>query len=104
MAGVSHFLFYSMTIKEINDVIKNLRAENKDLTIISITHDIEEAFESDRIIVLNNGKIALDGDKELILSHKQEIIDMGLDIPFKNKFIDALKDAQLDDVIKELYD
>lgn len=90
--------------KEINDVIKNLRTENKDLTIISITHDIEEAFESDRIIVLNNGKIALDGDKELILSHKQEIIDMGLDIPFKNKFIDALKDAQLDDVIKELYD
>ena len=90
--------------KEINDVIKNLRTENKDLTIISITHDIEEAFESDRIIVLNNCKIALDGDKELILSHKQEIIDMGLDIPFKNKFIDALKDAQLDDVIKELYD
>ena len=90
--------------KEINDVIKNLRTENKDLTIISITHDIEEAFESDRIIVLNNGKIALDGYKELILSHKQEIIDMGLDIPFKNKFIDALKDAQLDDVIKELYD
>ena len=90
--------------KEINDVIKNLRTENKDLTIISITHDIEEAFESDRIIVLNNGKIVLDGDKELILSHKQEIIDMGLDIPFKNKFIDALKDAQLDDVIKELYD
>ena len=90
--------------KEINDVIKNLRTENKDLTIISITHDIEEAFESDRIIVLNNGQIALDGDKELILSHKQEIIDMGLDIPFKNKFIDALKDAQLDDVIKELYD
>lgn len=90
--------------KEINDVIKNLRTENKDLTIISITHDIEEAFESDRIIVLNNGKIAFDGDKELILSHKQELIDMGLDIPFKNKFIDALKDAQLDDVIKELYD
>ena len=90
--------------KEINDVIKNLRTENKDLTIISITHDIEEAFESDRIIVLNNGKIALDGDKELILSHKQEIIDMGLDIPFKNKFIDALKDAQLDGAIKELYD
>ena len=48
--------------------------------------------------------VPLDGDKELILSHKQEIIDMGLDIPFKNKFIDALKDAQLDDVIKELYD
>ena len=42
--------------KEINELIRNIHQEKK-LTIISITHDIEEAALSDQVIVLNDGKV-----------------------------------------------
>lgn len=77
---------------EVRKTIEQLRKENPNLTVISITHDIEEAFSSDQIIVLNKGKILIDGTPEEVLKHKEKLYEAGLTIPFKERFIEALKE------------
>ena len=88
--------------KEIKDVINLLRKENPNLTVISITHDVEEAFSSDRIIVLKNGKIAFDLTPNELIKHKDELLDMKLDIPFNERLKDSLIKEGLDKVVKDL--
>ena len=71
-------------------LISIAKEHNKDLTIISITHDIEEAYLSDRVIVLEKGKIALSGNpKEIFNNNKEKIKELSLELPFfvelKNK-------------------
>lgn len=64
-------------------LINIAKEHNKDLTIISITHDIEEAYLSDRVIVLEKGKIALSGNpKEIFNNNKEKIKELSLELPF----------------------
>ena len=66
--------------KEIMDIMKKL---NKDLgiTIITITHYMNEAAEADRIIVMDKGEIRLQGTPREIFQNVEEIKKMGLDVP-----------------------
>ena len=74
--------------------IKNLINElhkNKDFTIISITHDIEEVLHSDDCIVMNKGQI-FDHDKpDTIFSSPERLRKIDLDIPFNLKIIEEFK-------------
>lgn len=81
--------------REISQTIKKMREENPKLTLISITHDLEEAFNSDSIIVLNQGKLLFSASPKEILSHKDELEKIGLDLPFKTKFVSLLKEKGL---------
>lgn len=69
--------------KEINHLIKELK-NNHHKTIISITHNLDEALIADRVIVINNGKIVLDGKPVEVLKEKQILENSGL------KLIDGL--------------
>ncbi len=89
---------------EILNTIKELRKENPNLTIISITHDVEEAFSSDRVIVLDEGKIVFDLTPDELLNYKEELAKIGLDIPFKAKLTELLKKNNLEGVLKDIYD
>ncbi len=62
---------------EIIDMIKKLKNEY-DKTIITITHNLEEAVFADRVIVLNDGKIVLDGKPEVVLKEKEILENSGL--------------------------
>lgn len=75
---------------EINELIHELN-HSSHLTIISITHDIEEVVKSDHVIVLEKGKIVLQGKPEEVLMHDRKLIDLKLDIPFSMKVILELK-------------
>ena len=77
--------------REIRSSIEQMRKENPNLTLISITHDLEEAFASDEIIVLNKGKVSFRGSPSEVLTHKDELEELGLDLPFKTKFVELLK-------------
>ncbi len=79
---------------EINALIQDIHAKSN-LTIISITHDIEEVAHSDHVIVLDQGNIVLDGTPEEVLFHEQELIDLKLDIPFALKLQHALEEQGL---------
>lgn len=65
-------------------LIKDLKDEYK-FTVISITHDIDEATLADRVIVLDDGKIIDDGKPESIFIKNDELLNIGLDIPFAEK-------------------
>lgn len=76
--------------KEVNDLVHELHTNHK-MTILSITHDIEEVINSDRIIILNEGKIDYQGKPENILDKENRMKRVSLDVPFSVKFYNALK-------------
>ena len=87
---------------EVLDVIRELK-EDKQLTVISITHDLEEAARADRMIVLNQGKIFAEGSPKEIFKLEEELVKLGLDIPFSIKLSKSLRDngIQVSDQITE---
>lgn len=72
--------------KEINSLISELRKTNPNLTIISITHDVNEAINSDEIILISSGKVSKCGTPDEIFSDEKTITDNNLIYPFIYKF------------------
>ena len=62
------------------------------LTVISITHDLEEALLADRIIVMNKGKVLTVGTPEQIFSRGNELEEIGLDLPFALRVSSLLRE------------
>lgn len=67
--------------KNIIDLVRKMKAE-KNLTIISITHNIDEALFADQILVLNDGKKILEGSPVQVFKQRNLLQNMGLDLPF----------------------
>lgn len=63
----------------INHAVNLNRKQNK--TVINITHFMDEAVKSDRVIVMNDGKIVMDGSPVQIFSQVDKIKEYGLDVP-----------------------
>lgn len=76
--------------REVRETIELMRKENPSLTIVSITHDVEEALSSDEVIVLNKGSIYLKGSPKEIFSN-ESLNEIGLDYPFIYKLKHCLK-------------
>ena len=77
--------------REVRESIEEMRKENPNLSILSITHDLEEAFSSDEVIVLKEGK-AIAHDKPENLLEKPEIFEnTGINLPFKNQLLKELE-------------
>ena len=75
---------------EINEVIRELHAQSK-MTLVSITHDIEEVTKSDFVIVMNNGQIVMSGKPSEIMMREKELLMSNLDLPFSLKIIKELE-------------
>ncbi|OCA91646.1 energy-coupling factor ABC transporter ATP-binding protein [Pseudobacillus wudalianchiensis] len=76
--------------EEVLRTVRQLK-EEQDLTVISITHDLEEASRADRIIVLNKGSVYREGTPEEIFQLNEELIKLGLDVPFPVKLSEILR-------------
>ena len=76
--------------KEINALVNELN-KNKNMTILSITHDIEEAANSDYVILLNHGKIVDHGKPKDVLMKQEQLEELSLDIPFAYKVSKGLQ-------------
>ena len=65
------------------EVIKTIHELNKkeNITILLITHYMEEAVDADRIIVMNDGQMAMDGTPAEIFSRIEELKSLELDVP-----------------------
>ena len=70
--------------REVIETIQQLKKE-QNLTVISITHDIDEAAKANRIFVMQAGELKRIGTPEEIFALGADIIVMGLDIPFPEK-------------------
>ena len=76
---------------EINELVRDLKKE-REMTILSITHDIEEAKNADKIILLNEGQIISIGTPQEILSQVDVLEQLKLDIPFSLKVSQKLEE------------
>jgi energy-coupling factor transport system ATP-binding protein len=67
-----------------NEVIALVRRLNREegITVINITHFPEEAVESDRVIVMRQGEVFMDGTPAEVFSQVERLQSVGLDVPF----------------------
>ncbi len=80
---------------EVVDIMEKLNKE-EGITVLNITHYMEEAARADRVIVINDGKIALDGTPRQVFKNVEKLRSMGLEAPQGNELILELKKAGLD--------
>ena len=71
--------------KEVLDIVESMRLRDN-LTLITITHDMTEAMRADRILVVKEGKLALEGTPGEVFSQKKIIEDMSLVLPVECSF------------------
>lgn len=79
------------------DLIDRLREINRHFasSILYITHDMEEAAHFNRIIVLDAGRIVLDGTPKQVFEHESELREIGVDVPFTVQVRNRLREAGL---------
>ncbi len=80
--------------KDMMNVIKLLN-EQEDITIIYITHTLEEAFLANRVIVLQEGSLFFDGQPSNILTDRDRLKKIGLEVPFFVELAFRLKERGL---------
>ncbi|MGG1290020.1 energy-coupling factor ABC transporter ATP-binding protein [Bacillus smithii] len=80
--------------EEVLATVRELK-EDRNLTVVSITHDLEEAAKADRVIILNKGKVYKEGTPEEIFQMDEELIALGLDIPFSVRMSKELRSRGL---------
>lgn len=66
--------------REVLETIKKLNRE-EGITIVLITHYMDEAVQADRVIVVDSGEIKIDDTPESVFAHVDEIKALGLDVP-----------------------
>ncbi len=78
--------------REVLDTIRKLNRE-QGMTVLNITHYMNEAAEADRIIVINDGKLLLDGTPDQIFAQRNILTEVGLEVPQCAELIHALRAA-----------
>ena len=75
---------------EIVDIMEKLNRE-EGITVINITHYMEEAARADRVVVINDGKLLLDGTAKEVFSNVDLLHQIGLEAPQGTELIELLR-------------
>jgi energy-coupling factor transport system ATP-binding protein len=81
--------------QEVLSTVHRLNRE-KGITVILITHHMNEAEDADRVIVMDDGRLALDGTPQEVFVQVDALRDMGLTVPDTVDLLDRLKRDGLD--------
>ncbi|SHK55730.1 energy-coupling factor transporter ATPase [Tepidibacter formicigenes] len=81
--------------KEVINTIKKLNKKDN-ITIIHITHFMEEAVDADRIIVMEKGKVVMQGAPREIFVKVEKLKELGLDVPFMTELAYELRKEGID--------
>ncbi len=95
--------------REILELVREVKEQNG-LTVISITHDIEEAYLADRVVVLDHGQVALNGTPDEVFSNESVIKSLKLEQPFIYKLrkefskygVEFTSERSVDEVVSKL--
>ena len=74
---------------EVVEIMEKLNRE-ENITVINITHYMEEAARADRVIVINDGRVAMDGTAKEVFREVDKLHEMGLEAPQGRELIHAL--------------
>ena len=79
------------------DVIRTVHELNRQegITVLLITHYMEEAVDADRVIVMDEGRVVMDGTPREIFSRVKELKKYRLDVPQVTELADELAEAGL---------
>ena len=80
------------------EVMRTIKLLNRDygITVILITHEMDEAAQCDRVIVIDHGEVRMDDVPEKVFSRVQEMRELGLDVPQATELCDLLRQAGYD--------
>ena len=81
--------------REVVDIMEKLNRE-EGITVINITHYMNEAARAERVVVINDGKIVLDGAPSEVFSRVDYLHSIGLEAPQGTELLSMLKSAGLD--------
>ncbi len=80
--------------QEVMDIIKKLHEEG--ITVVLITHFMDEAAQADRVIIMDAGRIVLDGKPRDVFAHADEIRAIALDVPLAVELSEKLRSRGID--------
>ncbi len=80
---------------EVMDTIYELNRKNG-ITVVLITHHMEEAINADRVIIMLDGKIMEDGDPKTVFTYVDELREIGLGVPETTELLYILKKSGMD--------
>lgn len=75
--------------QEVMSTIKMLN-KKKGMTVVLITHYMDEAVQADRVIIMQKGKIVMDDTPKKVFSHSEELKALGLDVPQVTELVHML--------------
>jgi energy-coupling factor transport system ATP-binding protein len=80
------------------EVLATVRRLNREqgITVIHITHYMDEAVEADRVLVMEEGRIVLGGTPREVFAQVDHLRELGLDVPQVSELAQQLKQAGLD--------
>jgi energy-coupling factor transport system ATP-binding protein len=81
--------------REVIDIMEKLNRE-EGITVINITHYMNEAARAGRVVVINDGRIVLDGAPSEVFSRVDYLHSIGLEAPQGTELLSMLKSAGLD--------
>ena len=81
--------------REVIETVQRLNRE-KGMTIVLITHYMDEAALADRVIVMDSGKLILDGTPRQVFSHVGKLKSVGLDVPQPTELVNLLRESGVD--------
>lgn len=76
--------------KEVMDTIETLNRD-KGITVITITHNMEEAVRADKVVVIDRGRIVKQGSPKEVFSRPEELWGLGLSVPQVTELFDMLR-------------
>lgn len=77
---------------EFLSLVEKLVRENK-ISVLTITHDMTEASRTDKVYIMEKGKITLEGAPQDVLNNVPEMLEAGLDSPIYSKLLWEIKNA-----------
>ena len=77
--------------REALDTVRRLNRE-KGITIVLITHHMDEAAMADRVVVMDSGRVVMDGPPQEILVRMEELRNIGLDVPHTVELLHGLRE------------
>jgi energy-coupling factor transport system ATP-binding protein len=81
--------------REVIETVQRLNRE-KGMTIVLITHYMDEAALADRVIVMDSGELILDGTPRQVFSHVDKLKSVGLDVPQPTELANLLRESGVD--------